>query len=561
MKYEVCVFGGCSLDQTFYQKIDGTYDENPNCYAPGGKGANQAVAASRAGAKTTIITRLGKDEIGENILENLRFNMIDTSNVELVEGLQNDYSNIYINIKDKDNDIERFNGAINSFTVDMVEKYKSVLLQSKIIVCQTKIPKEVTVELINFCYENNKLLILTPCRPEKLSITDPENIKLIDKIGIITCNEKECKTIFDTDDVEACIKKYPNKLIVTLGSEGLIYYNGNRVIKMPAISTEVIDTTGAGDTLNGNLSALLAKGMDLQHALRKSMYASAMKLAQKTAQAGMPYVEDLESFIANKRNEKFDYADELNLALQLVKDAYDSVKYNSNFTIRLKSDETLVTDSDLAIENYLLKEITKKYPNDQFITEENYPNNKLGKRTWIIDPIDGTTHFIKGDGLWGVQLAFYDNDDTKFSVIYFPEKNELYYAAKNQGAFLNNNKILPYDSVPLKQAVVEFGGSLYKEKDIKKACLDRLFTEKGLAIANVLHLNVSCISYTNLASGKTDALLVSTKKIWDIMPGEFLCKECGIKISYVDFDKKVKLVTNNSALENLLLAPKCDQNA
>ena len=136
MKYDVCVFGGCALDQIYYQKSDGTYDENPNVIAPGGKGANQAVAASRAGARTTIITKLGKDDIGNNILENLRFNMIDTSNVILVDNLENDHSNIYIKIKDKDNEIKRFNGAINSFTESMVDDYKDVLLNSKIIVCQ-----------------------------------------------------------------------------------------------------------------------------------------------------------------------------------------------------------------------------------------------------------------------------------------------------------------------------------------------------------------------------------------------------------------------------------------
>lgn len=71
MKYDVCVFGGCSLDQTFYQNVDGTYNKQPSVCSPGGKGANQAVAAARAGAKTTIITRIGKDEIGQKILDNL----------------------------------------------------------------------------------------------------------------------------------------------------------------------------------------------------------------------------------------------------------------------------------------------------------------------------------------------------------------------------------------------------------------------------------------------------------------------------------------------------------
>ena len=63
MKYDVCVFGGCALDQTFFQKIDGTYSEEPDIVAPGGKGSNQAVAAAKAGAKTTIISRIGKDNM------------------------------------------------------------------------------------------------------------------------------------------------------------------------------------------------------------------------------------------------------------------------------------------------------------------------------------------------------------------------------------------------------------------------------------------------------------------------------------------------------------------
>lgn len=554
MKYDVCVFGGCSLDQIFYQNVDGSYDEKPNSYAPGGKGANQAVAASRAGAKTTIITRIGKDDIGQSILENLRFNSVDISNVEMVNELQNDYSNIYINIKDKDNDIQRFNGAINSFTPDMIDRYEDILLKSKIVVCQLKIPKEVTERLINFCHEHNKTLILTPCRPEKLSISEPNNLELIDKISIITCNRKECETIFGSDDIESCVKRYPNKLIVTLGSEGLMYYNGERIIKMPAINGEVIDTTGAGDTLNGNLSAFLADGLDLQHALRKAMYASTMKLAQKTAQAGMPYLEDLENFITNCRNKKFSYGDELSFAIQLVKDAYDSVKYNSGFKIHSKSDNSLVTDTDLAIEKYMLTEIKKRFENDHFVTEENYPDNKLNNRTWVIDPIDGTAHFIKKDGLWGIQLAFYDAGNTRFSVIYLPEKKEMYYAAENQGTYLNNNKILSIESVPLNQVIVEFGGSIHKEYETKKEYLSKLMENGKLVISNVLHINSCCISYSNLISGKTDGLIIATNKPWDIMPGEFMCKECGLNVEYLDFDQKVKLITSNSELKDKILS-------
>lgn len=552
MKYDICVFGGCSLDQTYYQKIDGTYNETPDLISPGGKGANQAVAAAKAGAKTTIISRIGKDDIGDKIINNLTFFGVDTSNIEIENGLSNDYGNIYINLKDKDNEIKRFNGAINSFTKEMVEKYKDVLLNSKIIVCQLKIPKEVTEELINFCHKNKKILILTPCRPDRLSITDPNNIKLIDKISIITCNKQECMTMFNTENIEECVKKYPNKLIVTLGAEGLIYYNGKRIIKMPAIETEVVDTTGAGDTLNGNLSAFLAKGMDLKHALRKAMYASTMKLKVKSAQTGMPFLEDLEIFIRNYRNKDFTYNKELNLILNKIKYAYERVKYKP-FEIREKFDSTLVTDTDIEIENYLIDQIKEVYPNDNFLTEEHYPDNKLINRTWIIDPIDGTNHYIKKDGFWGIQLAFYDKEKTRFSVIYLPERKELFYAAENIGVFKNNEKILEIESSPLEYSVIEFGGSISKSFETKEKCLKKLIKDNKLQVANIYHVNSSCISYTNLIQGKTDALILATNKPWDIMPGEFMAQECGIKTSHIDVANNVRLLTNNEKIEKLII--------
>ena len=96
MKYDICVFGGCALDSFYYKNEFGEVPETASLIVPGGKGANQAVAASRAGAKVTIITKLGKDEKGQKILENLVYNGITTNNVEIVDGLQNDCSNIII---------------------------------------------------------------------------------------------------------------------------------------------------------------------------------------------------------------------------------------------------------------------------------------------------------------------------------------------------------------------------------------------------------------------------------------------------------------------------------
>lgn len=297
MKYDICIFGGCSVDLMFYEKEDGTYNTNPDKIVPGGKASNQAVAASRAGAKVTIITRIGKDKIGETIYNNLKYNDVDTSNIEMIPNLKNDFSEIYIDLETKDNEIIRNTSSINSFTVDMIEKYKDVLLNSSIIASQLKVPKNVSDSLINFCYENNKPIIVTPCNPDKLSLD------LIDKISIITANQKECETIFKTTNIEECVTKYPNKLIVTLGKEGVIYHDGTNIVRLPAIlSDNLKDTTGAGDTFNGNLAYCLTHGYTLKDAIVRSQYASSMKVQVATAQAGMPDKEELDKYVEDFNN-------------------------------------------------------------------------------------------------------------------------------------------------------------------------------------------------------------------------------------------------------------------
>ena len=298
MKYDICVFGVCSLDQMFYLTEQNEKKETPDIIVPGGKCSNQAVAAARAGGIVTIISRIGKDLIGQKILDNLKNNSVFINNVELVEGLVNDSSKIYIDYITKDNTIIRESGVINSFTKDMISTYSSVLFNSKIILAQLKVPKEVTEELINFCYKNNKSIIITPCRPEKLKITEDNNKELIDKITFITANRTECETIFNTSDIESCVEKYPNKLIVTLGSDGVIYHTGSEIVHIEAIKVKkIVDTTGAGDTFCGNFAYFITQGYDIRTAIERAQFASAIKIQKETAQSGMPYKHELDKFI------------------------------------------------------------------------------------------------------------------------------------------------------------------------------------------------------------------------------------------------------------------------
>lgn len=292
MKYDICVVGGCTLDAMYYEQNDGRYNSKPDIISPGGKALNQAIASARAGAKTTLISRIGKNS--EIILRYLEENKVSTENVEIIaEG--SDIDSIFVN-KNGENTIQRKKEIIKQFSIEMIENNRDILLDSKIVVSQLKAPLAFCKELINFCYAHKKMHVLTPCRPKKLA----SNLELIDKLSIITANRSECETIFGTQDIEACVSKNKSKLIVTMGEEGVVYHNGTRIVKVPAIPVKVIDTTGCGDCFNGNLVYCLSNGYQLEDAIIRAQYAAALKAQVKTATAGMPTSKELEDFI-NKR--------------------------------------------------------------------------------------------------------------------------------------------------------------------------------------------------------------------------------------------------------------------
>lgn len=290
MKYDITVIGSCSIDNIYYANKDNTYNKKPDLIVPGGKGSNQAVASSRAGAKVNIISIISNNKDGLLLKENLDKNNINTSNIELVN-IDNDINNVYINYSNKDNSIERILNTSKLFTIDFIKRHLTSILESKMVLVQTKIPKNTTNYIIDICYKNNIPIIITPSHPKELDIS------LIDKITYITANKKECLTIFN-NDIEKSIKKYPNKLIVTLGSNGVIFSNGKKIINYNSIKVDNIkDTIGAGDTFTGNLAALLLENIPLEKAIDIAQYASALKILKKSPQEGMPTKKERNLFV------------------------------------------------------------------------------------------------------------------------------------------------------------------------------------------------------------------------------------------------------------------------
>lgn len=262
----------------------------------GGKGANQAVAASRLGGKVSMIGAVGDDVFGQEVLRNLVENKIDTQGVKTIKEGQTGAATIIVN--EGDNRILVVPGANNEVTIEDIEAQREALAASDVVIMQNETPADVIAYTIALCHELKVDTILNPAPARELSLA------LIEKTTYLTPNESEFELLFPQQNLETVLAQYPNKLIVTLGSRGAVFHDGTSVQQIPAFKVTPVDTTGAGDTFNGALSVALSYGLGLKEAIQFGNLASSLAVQVEGAQAGIP---DLASMKGQK-----DYAETWN---------------------------------------------------------------------------------------------------------------------------------------------------------------------------------------------------------------------------------------------------------
>jgi len=169
----------------------------------------------------------------------------------------------------------------------MIDKHLTLIKSSDLVLLQLEIPLETASHIIDICKENNITTVLNPAPAIKLSKG------LIDKVDYITPNETEYKVIFDCEYNDG-LKKYPNKLIVTKGEDGIDYFDGNEIINIKAHKVQVVDTTGAGDSFNAGLSVALMNKVSLKEAISFGNKVASISVGKLGAQSSMPYKEDLD---------------------------------------------------------------------------------------------------------------------------------------------------------------------------------------------------------------------------------------------------------------------------
>ncbi|ARK22354.1 MULTISPECIES: ribokinase [Sporosarcina] len=262
--------------------------------APGGKGANQAVACARLGQQVQLIGTTGTDSFAEMIVDNLQEQGVDTSYIKKVEGPS---GVAVILLTEGDNRIISIPGANHALTPERIEELKPVIRASDFVMMQLELPTDTVWYVLKLCKELQVPVMMDPAPSSSFQL------EYMSYVRYLTPNETECAQLFGTS-IEETVTNYPNQLLVTLGKDGVCYHDGERVISVPGVPAKVVDTTGAGDTFNGALANRIVQGSDLQSAIQFANVAASLSVGKFGAQGGMPTTQEVLSGIESLTNER-----------------------------------------------------------------------------------------------------------------------------------------------------------------------------------------------------------------------------------------------------------------
>jgi ribokinase len=263
---------------------------------PGGKGANQAVAAARQGASVAMVGRVGDDSFGPTLIENLQDNQVDTTYVQTDESATGT-ATIIVDSSGQNTIVlsPGANGKVTPADVDSVS-----FQDADMLLLQLEIPLETVVHAASVARQNGLRVILNPAPARQL----PDS--LLADVDILVPNESELQllsgqSVTDTASAESAagvlLAKGVKTVIVTLGSNGALLVTAENEIHIPTFQVEVVDTTAAGDAFIGGLATALLKGVPLEEAVRYGNASGALAATKFGAQPSLPTQDEVEQLL------------------------------------------------------------------------------------------------------------------------------------------------------------------------------------------------------------------------------------------------------------------------
>ena len=243
---------------------------------------------ARLGADVGMFGCVGDDENGRRMLENLRQAGVGTAHVRVLKDVPTGMA--MITVGESDNTVVIVAGANQMVNRAYVETIKEQLKAYDLVVLQQEIPLDAVYDVIDFCWKNQIPVVLNPAPAAAVPM------EIVDKVTYLTPNEHEAKLIFgEQTEIDELLRQYPEKLIITQGEKGVsVCRKSGEILNVPARKSTVVDTTGAGDTLNGAFAVRIAAGDDIESALRYANTAAGLSVEKSGAQGGMPTAAEVE---------------------------------------------------------------------------------------------------------------------------------------------------------------------------------------------------------------------------------------------------------------------------
>ena len=259
----------------------------------GGKGANQAVAAARAGGDVTFLGAYGTDSFGEAARERLAKEGIRLDRFQRIADAPSGVALILVDGVTRDNLIAVAKSANESVDSAMVSAARSSFEAADVVISQLEIKDEAIDAVAQISHETGKAFILNPAP------TRPLSRMAYERVHVLVVNEHEARTLSGEEDIEAALAWFEKQgcraVVVTLGAAGAKYVSfadGKRG-SVPATKVVPVDTTGAGDCFVGWLGVGIAEGLSLEQAVQRAVRAASLKTTRHGAQDGMPFREDV----------------------------------------------------------------------------------------------------------------------------------------------------------------------------------------------------------------------------------------------------------------------------
>ncbi|MFG0927631.1 ribokinase [Pseudomonas putida] len=263
---------------------------------PGGKGANQAVAAARLGGSVAMIGNVGDDDYGRQLHRALYVEGIDCQGVSTCPGVSSGVALITVDAASQ-NCIVIIPGANGLLTPQSVRRFDALLQAAEVIICQLEVPASTVAWTLARGYELGKQVILNPA-----PATGPLPAEWFAHIDYLTPNESEAEAltgvaVTDQDSArragERLLQLGAGKVIITLGAQGALLVAGQGHQHYPAPHVQPLDTTAAGDTFIGGFAAGLVRGLGEGEAIIFGQRAAALSVTRAGAQPSIPYLAEL----------------------------------------------------------------------------------------------------------------------------------------------------------------------------------------------------------------------------------------------------------------------------